>query len=83
MDPAEAAARLRENIYGSALATSTDTVFQKITKALPGVDGQDSLADRLAAAVPVIRCLLGKGAYNESPDGWLKTLPIDDGVTPR
>ena len=83
MDPAEAAARLRRNIYGSALATCTDSIFQKITRALPDIDGQDSLADRLAAAVPAIRCLLGKGAYNESSDGWLKTLPIDDGVAPR
>ena len=83
MDPAEAAARLRRNIYGSALATCTGTIFQKITKTLPGIDGQASLADRLAAAMPVIRCLLGKGAYNESSDGWLKTLPIDNGVAPR
>ncbi len=83
MDAAEAAARLRGSIYGSVLAACTDTIFQKISNALPGIDGQDSLADRLAAAVPAIRCLLGKGAYDESSDGWLKTLPIDDGVAPR
>jgi hypothetical protein len=82
VDRTEAAARLRGNIYGSALATCTDTIFQRATKALPGSDGQVSLADRMAA-VPMIRCLLGKGAYSESSDGWLKNLPIDDGVAPR
>ncbi len=83
LDPAEAAARLRRNIYGSALATCTDTIFQRMMGALPSVDERDFLVDRLAAAVPMIRCLLGKGAYNESSDGWLKTLPIDEGVAPR
>jgi len=83
MDPAEAAARLRRNIYGSALAPGPDAIFQRMTGALPSINERDFLVHRLAAAVPVIRCLLGKGAYNESSDSWLKTLPIDDGVTPR
>ena len=83
VDPAEAASRLRRNIYGSALDTCTDTIFQRMMGALPSIDDRNLLVDRLAAAVPMIRCLLGKGAYNESSDGWLKTLPIDDGVAPR
>jgi hypothetical protein len=83
MDPAEAAVRLRRNFYGSALAPGPDAIFQRMTGALPSINERDFLVDRLAAAVPMIRCLLGKDAYNESSDGWLKTLPIDDGVTPR
>ena len=83
VDPTEAAARLCRNIYGSAVAPGTDAIFQRMTGALPSINGRDFLADRLAAAVPMIRCRLGEGAYNESSDGWLKTLPIDDGVAPR
>ncbi len=83
MDPAEAAARLRRNIYGSGLAPGTEAIFQRMTGALPSNNEREFLVNRLAAAVPAIRCLLGKGAYNESSDGWLKTLPLDDGVTPR
>ena len=83
MDPAEAAARLRRNIYGGALASGTEAIFQRMTGALPSLSQRELLVDRLAAAVPAVRCLLGKGAYNECSDGWLKNLPIDDGVAPR
>ena len=83
MDPAEAAARLRGNIYGGALVARTGTIFDKLTGALAGIDGQHSLADRLAASVPAVRCLLGEWAYRESSEGWLKALPTNDGVTPR
>jgi len=82
LDPSEAAARLRRNIYGSTLAPRTDTIFQKVTRALPGITERDSLVDRLATTVPMIRCLLGQRAYSGSADEWLKALPIDDRVAP-
>jgi hypothetical protein len=83
MDPTEAVARLRGNIYGSALAPGAGAIFQRITGALPGANGRDFLVGHLAATVPMIRCLLGKRAYSESSDDWLKALPMDDGVTRR
>jgi len=83
MDPTEAAPRLRGNIYGSTLASCSDTIFQKVTRALPGTNEPDLIVDRLAASVPMIRCVLGKRAYSESSNDWLKALLPDDGVAPR
>lgn len=82
LDPSEAAARFRRSLYGCRLGSRSETIFQKITKALPDANVQGSLEDCLTAAVPVMRCRLGKNAYCESSDNWLKALPIKEETAP-
>jgi len=83
LEPSEAAACLRRNIYSRTLAPHTDGIFQKMAKALTGADEHNCVLERLAARVPVMRCLLGPRAYSASADDWLKALEIDEGAAPR
>jgi hypothetical protein len=82
LDPPEAAARLRRSIYGSRSAPRSETIFQRIAKVFTDPNVQDSLVNHLTTALPVMRCLLGKNAYCESSDNWLKALPIKNGTAP-
>jgi hypothetical protein len=83
LDPSDAVACLRTSLYGSRSAARSNTIFQKIATALPDSDARNSLLDQLATAVPLIRCVLGKNAYDESADDWLKTLPLAGGMAQR
>ena len=83
LNPSEAVAYLRRSVYGSRSASRSNTIFQKITTALPDANARDSLPDQLATAVPLVRCLLGKNAYSKSADDWLKTLPLGRGTAQK
>jgi hypothetical protein len=74
--PEQAAARLRENLYGARLGPRPRTVFEEI------VDGRlDRESDpservaRLAAQIPMLACRLGPDAYRDGADAWLRALP--------
>ena len=74
----DGAAWLRESRYGSALGPHTRTVFADA--ALAGrrsASSQPALADRLASRVPLFRFRLGRHAYRDGAEGWLRALPLE------
>ncbi len=82
LHPSEAVECLRGSVYARRLAPHDRTVFQEMTNAFPH-DSRDFHLSRLAAAVPLMRCLLGPDAYGKHPGDWLKTLRLRDGTNRR
>lgn len=80
MTPAEAAARLRRSLYGSRAGPRCPTIFQDIAGEPLGADARGDLVNRLATTVPQIRCVLGKDAYRDGADTWLRALSLDYGA---
>ena len=82
LHPSEAMECLRGSIYARRLAPHGKTVFQEMTNAFPH-DRQDFHLSRLAATVPMMRCLLGPNAYGRHPGDWLNTLRLRNGTDRR
>jgi hypothetical protein len=74
---AEGATRLRECLYGSRSGSRSRTVFEEVVGGQVGrPQERDRLMDRLAAWVPFFRCRLGRDAYRDGADAWLRALPL-------
>jgi len=75
--PADGAIRLRECLYGSRSGSRSRTVFEEVVGGQVGrPEERDTLLDRLAAWVPFFRCRLGRDAYRDGADAWLRALPL-------
>jgi len=77
ISPEDGAAWLRECLYGVTTGPRARTVFE--AAALGTGRGQPpraQLADRLASRVPLFRCRLGRHAYRDGAQAWLRALPL-------
>ncbi|MGD0946470.1 MAG: hypothetical protein ABSA52_03490 [Candidatus Binatia bacterium] len=75
--PADGATRLRECLYGTRSGSRPGTVFEKVVGGRVGrPEERDTLLDRLAAWVPFFLCRLGRDAYHDGADAWLRALPL-------
>jgi hypothetical protein len=75
--PAEGATRLRECLYGTRSGSRSRTVFEEVVGGRVGrPEERDTLMERLAAWVPLFRCRLGRDAYRDGADAWLRALPL-------
>jgi hypothetical protein len=74
---AEGAARLRACLYGTRSGSRSRTVFEEIVGGrVPRPEERDTLLDRLATWVPLLQCRLGRDAYRDGADRWLRALPL-------
>jgi hypothetical protein len=74
---ADGAARLRECVYGTRYGSRPRTVFEEVVGGRVGrSEERDAIMDRLAASVPLFRCRLGRDAYRDGADAWLRALPL-------
>jgi len=75
--PADGATRLRECLYGARSGSRSRTVFEEVVGGRVGRPAeQNTLMDRLAAGAPLFRCRLGRDAYRDGADAWLRALPL-------
>ncbi len=75
--PADAAARLRENLYGARLGPRSRTAFEEIVGGCPDLQPEPAeRVKRLASSIPSFACRLGPDAYRDGPDAWLRALPL-------
>jgi hypothetical protein len=77
---ADAAARLREAKYGRRAGPGGSTWFHSLAGTPWPAEAQEALADRLAANIPGVRCLLGPDAYRDGAGAWLSALPLSGGT---
>lgn len=74
---AEAAGRLRACRYGARLGRRPRTVFEESADGrLCRPEEQAAVVHRLAARLPFLRCRLGRDAYRDGADAWLRALPL-------
>jgi hypothetical protein len=74
----DGASWLRESLYGVSTSQRSRTVFEE--SALGPSRGHPSrakLVGRLAARIPLFRCRLGRHAYRDGAEAWLRALPLE------
>ena len=77
VSPADAAARLRECLYGARVEPRAPTVFEGTRRGVPRRAQQSAVVERLAARVPCVQGNLGPGACRDSAGVWLRALGLD------
>ncbi|MFI5394684.1 MAG: hypothetical protein ACHQ9S_04050 [Candidatus Binatia bacterium] len=76
--PTDGAGRLRECLYGARSGPRSRTVFEEVGGGrVLCREAQTALLDRLAAGPPLFHCRLGRDAYREGADAWLRALPLE------
>ena len=75
-EAAEAAARLRENLYGARSGGRERSILREVAGVQEGSQGRP--LDRLLAAVPLLVCHLAADAYRKDASGWLRALPLSE-----
>ncbi len=74
----EGATWLRESLYGIAADPRSRTVFEAAALAPDcGQPARATLADRLASQIPLFRFRLGRHAYRDGAEPWLRELPLE------
>jgi hypothetical protein len=78
LTPADAAARLRRCLYGARTAPRPATVFDDFAGCASGCRAEQAeLAHGLAVRLPLFRCCLGRDAYRDGAEAWLRALALD------
>lgn len=78
VSPADAAARLRQCLYGARTDPRSATVFGEFAGGEGGPRAeQAALAHGLAVRLPLLRCCLGRDAYRDGAEAWLRALALD------
>ena len=74
----DGASWLRENLYGVSTGLRSRTVFEDAALVPSrGHPQRAKLVDRLASGIPLFRCRLGRHAYRDGAEAWLRALPLE------
>lgn len=77
VSPADAAARLRGNLYGARVEPRAPTVFEGAAGGAARRAQRWAVVEHLAARVPCVQGNLGPRAYRDSAGPWLRALGLD------
>ena len=64
-------------VYGSRRHQTARTVFEDLAGASPSRSTTDALIERLLHGTRVVRCRLGRRAYERRPEEWLLALGLE------